>query len=130
MKNTEIKLPSNKSFGIVFFIIFLIIALWPLRSGSDIRIVPLIISLIFLILGIFNSNLLKPLNFLWMKFGLMLGKFMNPIIFGLIYYLTVVPTGIIFKILNKDLLNIKKKNDQKTYWINKKKSQSTMKNQF
>ena len=120
MKNTEIKLPSNKSFGIVFFIIFLIIALWPLRSGSDIRIVPLIFSLIFLILGIFNSNLLKPLNFLWMKFGLMLGKFMNPIIFGLIYYLTVVPTGIIFKILNKDLLNIKKKMIKKRTGLIKK----------
>lgn len=130
MKNTEIKLPSNKSFGIVFFIIFLIIGIWPLKSGLDIRIVPLIISLIFLILGIFNSNLLKPLNFLWMKFGLMLGKFMNPIIMGIIYYLTVVPTGLIFKILNKNLLNIKKKDNQKSYWVIKKKSQSTMKNQF
>tara|TARA_B100000767_G_scaffold268820_1_gene289698 strand:- start:463 stop:855 length:393 start_codon:yes stop_codon:yes gene_type:complete len=130
MKNTEIKLPSNKSFGIVFFIIFLIIGIWPLKSGLDIRIVPLIISLIFLILGIFNSNLLKPLNFLWMKFGLMLGKFMNPIIMAIIYYLTVVPTGLIFKVLNKNLLNIKKKNNQKSYWVIKEKSQSTMKNQF
>jgi len=130
MKNKEIKLPSNKSFGIVFFIVFFIIALWPLKSGSDIRIVPLLISLIFLILGLINSNLLKPLNIIWMKFGLMLGKFMNPIIMGLIYYLTVVPTGLILKILNKNLLNIKKKNDQKSYWIKKEKSQSTMKNQF
>ena len=65
-----------------------------------------------------------------MKLGLMLGKFMNPIIMGFIYYLTVVPTGLIFKILNKNLLNIKKKNDQKSYWIKKEKSQSTMKNQF
>ena len=65
-----------------------------------------------------------------MKLGLMLGKFMNPIIMGFIYYLTVVPTGLIFKILNKNLLNIKKNNGQKTYWIIKKKSQSTMRNQF
>jgi hypothetical protein len=130
MKNQNIKLPSNRSFGIVFFIFFLIIALWPLKSGLDIRIMPLIISIIFLILGLFNSNLLKPLNFLWMKFGLMLGKFISPIIMALIYYLTVVPTGLIFKILNKNLLNIKKKNSQKSYWINKKESQSTMKNQF
>ena len=130
MKNKNTKLPSNRSFGIVFFIVFFIIALWPLKSGSDIRIVPLLISLIFLILGLINSNLLKPLNIIWMKFGLMLGKFMNPIIMGLIYYLTVVPTGLIFKILNKNLLNIKKKNDQKSYWIKKEKSQSTMKNQF
>ena len=130
MKNQNIKLPSNRSFGIVFFIFFLIIALWPLKSGLDIRIMPLIISIIFLILGLFNSNLLKPLNFLWMKFGLMLGKFISPIIMALIYYLTVVPTGLIFKILNKNLFIIKKKNSQKSYWINKKESQSTMKNQF
>jgi hypothetical protein len=130
MKNQNIKLPSNRSFGIVFFIFFLIVALWPLKSGLDIRIIPLIISIIFLILGLFNSNLLKPLNFLWMKFGLMLGKFISPIIMALIYYLTVVPTGLIFKILNKNLLNIKKENSQKSYWITKKKSQSTMKNQF
>ncbi len=130
MKNQNIKLPSNRSFGIVFFVFFLIIALWPLKNGSDIRIIPLSISLIFLTLGIFNSNLLKPLNFIWMKFGLMLGKFINPIIMAIIYYLTVVPIGLIFKILNKNLLNVKKKNNQKSYWIEKKKSQSTMKNQF
>ena len=130
MKNKSIKLASNRSFGLVFFLFFFIIALWPLKSDSDIRIVPLLISFIFLILGIVNSNLLKPLNFIWMKFGLMLGKFMNPIIMGFVYYLTVVPVGLILKILNKNLLNIKKKNDQKSYWITKKKSQSTMKNQF
>ena len=130
MKKRKIKLPSNRSFGILFFIVFLIIALWPLQAGSDIRIIFLFISLIFLTVGLFNSNLLKPLNFIWMKLGLMLGKFMNPIIMGFIYYLTVVPTGLIFKILNKNLLNIKKNNGQKTYWIIKKKSQSTMRNQF
>jgi len=130
MKNKNIELPSNRSFGIVFFIFFLIIALWPLKSGSGIRIIPILISLIFLILGLFNPNLLKPLNFIWMKFGLMLGKFINPIIMGIIYYSTVAPIGLIFKILNKNLLNIKKKNDKKSYWIIKKKPQSTMRNQF
>ena len=130
MKNKKKKLPSNRSFGVLFFIVFLIIALWPLKSGYDIRIIPLLTSLTFLILGFFNSNLLKPLNFIWMKLGLMLGKFMNPIILGFIYYLTVVPTGLIFKILNKNLLNLKKKDDKKSYWIIKKKSQSTMNNQF
>ena len=120
MKNQNIKLPSNRSFGIVFFIFFLIIALWPLKSDSDINVISLLISLVFLILGLFNSNLLKPLNFIWMKFGLMLGKFISPIVMAIIYYLTVVPTGLIFKILNKDLLNTKKKNNHKTYWITKK----------
>ena len=130
MKSKKKKLPSNRSFGVLFFIVFLIIALWPLKSGYDIRIIPLLTSLTFLILGFFNSNLLKPLNFIWMKLGLMLGKFMNPIILGFIYYLTVVPTGLIFMILNKNLLNLKKNDDKKSYWIIKKKSQSTMKNQF
>jgi len=130
MKNQNIKLPSNRSFGLVFFIFFLIIALWPLKSDSDIRVIPLFISLTFFTLGIFNSNLLKPLNFIWMKFGLMLGKFINPLIMAIIYYLTVVPTGLIFKILNKNLLNIKKKVNQKSYWIIKKNKQNTMRNQF
>ena len=130
MKNKKKKLPSNRSFGVLFFIVFLIIALWPLKSGYDIRIIPLLTSFTFLILGFFNSNLLKPLNFIWMKLGLMLGKFMNPIILGFIYYLTVVPTELIFIILNKNLLNLKKNYNKKSYWIIKKKSQSTMKNQF
>ena len=86
MNNETIKLPSNRSFGIIFFIVFLIIALWPLKYNGDVRIIPICISLIFLILGLFNSNLLKPLNFLWMKFGLMLGKIIAPIVMMIVFF--------------------------------------------
>ena len=130
MNNETIKLPSNRSFGIIFFIVFLIIALWPLKYNGDVRIIPICISLIFLILGLFNSNLLKPLNFLWMKFGLMLGKFINPIIMAIVYYLTVVPIGLIFKLLKKDLLLVNKDPNLKSYWVEKDKNKSFMKNQF
>ena len=108
MKSENIKLPSNRSFGVVFFIVFLIIAIWPLKNGDEIRIIPIIISQLFLFLGLLNSDLLKPLNFLWMKFGLFLGKILKPVIMGVIYFLTVVPIGLIFKLLNKDLLSLKK----------------------
>tara|TARA_B100001063_G_scaffold220404_1_gene225258 strand:+ start:1652 stop:2053 length:402 start_codon:yes stop_codon:yes gene_type:complete len=133
MKSENIKLPSNRSFGVVFFIVFLIIAIWPLKNGDEIRIIPIIISQLFLFLGLLNSDLLKPLNFLWMKFGLFLGKILNPVIMGVIYFLTVVPIGLIFKLLNKDLLSIKKDPKLKSYWIKKnlsEKNKSSMKNQF
>ena len=129
MKNNAFKLPSNRSFGIVFFVVFLIIAVWPLKSNGDIRIIPICISLVFLILGLFNSNFLKPLNFLWMKFGILLGNIISPIVMGIIFFLVVTPIAIIMKILGKDILGIKK-NNKKTYWINKTGPKSKMKNQF
>ena len=120
---------SNKSFGIVFFIVFLAIALWPLISDNDVRIWSLIISLIFLVLGLINSNFLSPLNKLWFKFGILLGKFMSPIIMGTIFFIVVTPIGLIMRSFNKDLLNLKF-NKNKSYWIKKSKIKSEMKNQF
>ena len=125
----KIKLPSNKNFGIVFSIVFLIIALWPLLSQNDIRIWSLIISGIFLVLGLINSKLLLPLNKIWFKFGIFLGNFIAPIVMGIIFFLVVTPTGIIMKLLGKDLIKLKKSNE-KSYWIEKKKIKSSMKNQF
>ena len=129
MKNNTFKLPSNRSFGIVFFVVFLIIAVWPLKSNGDIRIIPICISLIFLILGLFNSNFLKPLNFLWMKFGILLGNIISPIVMGIIFFLVITPIAMIMKILGKDLLSLKK-NKNNTYWIKKTGLKSKMKNQF
>ena len=129
MKNNAFKLPSNRSFGIVFFVVFLIIAVWPLKSNGDIRIIPICISLVFLILGLFNSNFLKPLNFLWMKFGILLGNIISPIVLGIIFFLVITPTAMIMKILGKDLLSLKK-NKNNTYWIEKSGPKSKMKNQF
>ncbi len=129
MKNTEIKIGSNKSFGIVFFIVFLLIAIYPLINNGDLRIWSLIIAIIFLILGLINSKVLTPLNKLWFKFGLLLGKIVSPLIMGIIFFLVVTPTGLIMRIIGKDLLNLKF-NKKKSYWIEKSGPKSKMKNQF
>lgn len=125
----EPKIGSNKSFGIVFFIVFLVIGIWPLLSENNIRIWSLILSLIFLILGLFNSSFLTPLNKLWFKFGILLGKFMAPLIMGIIFFIVVTPIGLIMRLFNKDLLKLKFNSD-KSYWLKRDKIKSKMKNQF
>ena len=125
----EIKISSNRSFGILFFIVFLLIALYPLLKDNDLRIWSLVISFIFLILGLINSKILTPLNRLWFKFGLLLGKFISPLIMGIIFFIVVTPIGIIMRLLKKDLLNLKY-NKKETYWIDKSGPKSKMKNQF
>ncbi len=126
---TKIKLPTNRNFGIVFSIVFLIISLWPLLSQNEIRIWSLIISVIFFILGIFNSKLLLPLNKIWFKFGMFLGNFIAPIVMGIVFFLVVTPTALIMRLLGKDLLNLKK-NNKNSYWIEKDNSNINLKNQF
>tara|TARA_Y100000389_G_C17045191_1_gene310061 strand:+ start:123 stop:506 length:384 start_codon:yes stop_codon:yes gene_type:complete len=125
----DIKLGSNKSFGLVFFVVFLLISLYPLLNDENIRLWSLIVSIIFLVLGILNSVLLSPLNKLWFKFGILLGKIISPIIMGIIFFLVVTPIGLIMRLLGKDVLNLKY-NDYKSYWIEKTGPKSKMKNQF
>jgi hypothetical protein len=125
----NIKIGSNRSFGLVFFIVFLFIGLWPILNENEPRVWSIIISFIFLILGVFKSKFLTPLNKIWFKFGMLLGKFIAPVVMGFIFFFVVTPTGIIMKLLKKDLINLKK-NNNKTYWIKKKDSLSNMKNQF
>ena len=125
----DIKISSNRSFGIVFFLVFLIIALYPLTYSEEIRNWSAIISLIFLLLGLFNSKILTPLNKLWFKFGIFLGKIISPIIMGIIFFLVVTPIGLLMRLLGKDLINLKY-NNNKSYWIEKKGPKSKMKNQF
>ena len=108
--NSKIKISSNRSFGLVFFVVFLIIALWPLKNGEDIRVWSLTLSIIFLILGILNSKLLTPLNKLWFKFGIFLGSIVSPVVMGLVYFLVVVPIGLFMRLLGKDLLKKEKQN--------------------
>ena len=129
MNENKIKIGSNRSFGIVFFIVFFIISLFPLLKGNDIRIWSLLVSLMFLVLGLINSNILSPLNKLWFKFGLLLGNFISPIVMGLVFFLVVTPTGLFMRLIGKDLLNLNKKN-VKSYWIDKTGPKSKMKNQF
>ncbi len=125
----EIKRSSNKSFGIVFFVVFIIIGFWPLVDINTYRLWAIIIAMIFLILGIMNSRLLTPLNALWFKFGIFLGKIVSPIVMSVIFFFVVTPIAILMKILKKDLLNLKFNNKQ-TYWIKKSEYKSKMKNQF
>ena len=126
--NKKIKVSSNKSFGIVFFIFFLAVSLYPLINNEEYRLWALITSLIFLIFGLFNSSILTPLNLLWFKFGMLLGKIVSPIVMALVFFIIVTPTGLIMKLFQKDLLQLKKKN-KKSYWI-ERKSKSKMSNQF
>ena len=125
----NIKLPSNRNFGIVFFIVFLIIALWPILKQNEIRIWSLILSFIFFVLGLINSKLLTPLNKLWFKFGILLGNIIAPIVMGIVFFLVVTPTGLIMRFFRKDILKLKK-NSSDTYWINKDNVKSSMRNQF
>ena len=125
----QIKVSSNKSFGIVFFIVFLIIALYPMIKDGDLRLWSLIVSLIFLILGLINSNILTPLNRLWFKFGIFLGKIVSPIILGTIFFLIVTPTGLLLRLFGKDVINLKY-NKNNSYWIKKTGPKSNMKDQF
>ena len=130
LNNNNIKKSSNKSFGIVFFVVFLIISLWPMSHGESLRIWSLIISLIFLFLGILNSKILTPLNIIWLKFGELLGIVIAPIVMCILFFLVITPTGLIMKILGKDLLRNKFKKNDKSYWIKKEKIKSSMKQQF
>ncbi len=125
----NIKINSNRNFGVVFFIVFLLIAIYPIINQSEIRLWSLIISLIFLILGIFNSKILTPLNKLWFKFGLVLSKIISPIVMGIIFFLVVTPIGLFMRLLRKDLLNLKF-NKSETYWTKKIDKNNRMNKQF
>ena len=125
----DIKLGSNKSFGIVFFIVFLLLGFYPLLNDGNIRVWSLVISLIFLVLGLLNSKLLLPLNKIWFKFGILLGKIVSPLIMAIIFFLVVTPIALVMRMLRKDVLNLKF-NTKKSYWIEKNGPKSKMKNQF
>ncbi len=130
MKQKEIKTGSNKSFGIVFFVIFIIIALWPLLKDENIRVWSLVVSIIFLTLGLLNSKILTPLNKLWMRLGILLGAIVSPIVMGVVYFGVITPIGLIMKLFGKDVLNLKLDKNKPTYWLKKDEIKSKMKNQF
>jgi len=129
MKSSGTRIGTNKSFGIVFFLFFLIVSIFPLFKDGNIRIWSLIVAIIFLTLGLINSKILTPLNKIWFKFGILLGSFVSPIVMGVVFFAIVTPTSLIMRVLGKNLLNLKKV-DKKTYWIERSKIKSKMKNQF
>ena len=130
MEKVSVKMSSNRSFGLLFFIVFLAISLWPLISQEDLRLWAFIIAIIFFVLGILNSKFLTPLNKLWMKFGLLLGSIVAPFVMGIVYFMVVTPVGLIMRSLGKDLLRMKKNKSASTYWIAREKQNDTMKRQF
>lgn len=129
MKNNEIEISSNKSFGIVFAVVFFLIALWPIINSNDIRIWSLIVSIIFLILGLMNSSILTPINKIWFRLGILLGNFIAPIVMGIIFFFVVTPIGLIMRLLGRDLIKLKK-NNENSYWTEKKDTKSSMRKQF
>ena len=129
MNSNKIKLSSNKSFGIVFFVFFLIISLFPLIKDNNIRIWAIIPAIIFLILGFLNSPILTPLNKIWFKFGILLGNFISPVVMGIVFFVVVTPTALLMRIFGKNLLGLKR-NNKTSYWIERSEIKSKMKNQF
>ena len=128
-KSFHKKKKSNKSFGILFFIVFLVIGFWPSISGEEIRIWSISLSLLFLILGLLNSKILTPLYYAWIKLGLFLGKFISPVVMVIIFYLIISPFGIALRLIGKDPL-MKKHYKKSSYWIQREKKMNSMKMQF
>ena len=126
----KIKVSSNRSFGLVFFVVFLIIGLWPLLDGGQFKIWSLFFSLFFLVLGLLNSKLLTPLNLLWTKFGILLGNVFAPIVMSFIFFLVVTPIGLLMRIMGRDLLRTKYNKSGKSYWIKREKRITKMNQQF
>ena len=123
------KKTSNKSFGILFFFIFLAIGIWPLFSSGYPRLWSLVLSFVFLVLGLLNSKILKPIKDSWIKFGEILGKFIAPIIMAAVFFIILTPTGLLLRIFGKDLLKTKYSKDS-SYWIHRSKDIGSMKKQF
>jgi len=101
---SKIKISSNRSFGLVFFLVFLAISLWPLIHEDQIRIWSIVVAMIFLILGLMNSKLLTPLNRMWFRFGMFLGAIVAPFVMAVVFFLVVTPIGIVMKLMGRDLL--------------------------
>ena len=126
MKSRE----NNKGFGLLFFVVFLIIGLWPIINGDSPRIIFFIIGLIFLILGLVNSKILTPLNKAWVKFGELLGKIIAPIVMAGVYFIVLTPISIIVRLFGKDLLKVKFSEKSKSYWIKRDKDLGSIDKQF
>ena len=124
------KKSSNRSFGILFFLVFFGFGLWPLTEEMSPNIFLIIISIIFLVLGLLNSKLLSPLNEIWIKFGEILGRIIAPLIMALVYFLILTPISLLVRVFGKDLLGLKYLKQQDSYWIKRKKEIGTMDKQF
>ena len=120
---------NNKSLGILFFFVFIIIALWPLFNEENVRIWSVVIAIIFLTLALIKPHILNPLTKLWINFGELIGKFISPIVIGLIYFVILTPIGLLMRIFNKDLLNLKFSKES-SYWIKRETKLNSMDKQY
>jgi len=123
------KQSSEKSFGALLFIVFILIALWPLLSGETIKVWALVLSIIFLAITFLKRDLLKPLNKIWIKFGELLGKIIAPIVMALIFFFVLTPISIVVRLFGKDLLKLKISKEN-SYWIKREKNINSMDKQF
>lgn len=130
MSSTNASPGSNRSFGIVFTLAFIAIALYPLFSGGPVRLWSLLLALTILLATIIRPSLLSRPNQLWFRFGLFLGGIVAPIVMGLVYITTIIPIGLIVRISGKDLLRLRFDDNEKTYWITRDTPPQPMKNQF
>ena len=127
-KLNKVSKKNNINFGILFFVLFLIIGLYPLKSVGVIRIWSITLSLLFLIITIIKPNLFTYLNRLWIKFGILLGRIISPIVMGLVFFFVVTPIGVLVRILKKDVMGLKR--GASSYWINRENKLQSMKKQF
>lgn len=121
---------SNRSFGLLFFIVFLILGVWPFKNSGNLNLYLIGVSSIFLVLGLINSKLLSPLNKTWIKFGELLGLIIAPIVMAFVYFIFLTPISFIVRIFGKDLLGIKLNKKIDSYWIKRKKNLGSMRKQF
>ena len=121
---------QNRSFGLLFFIVFLALGLWPLVKTGEINLYLVLIALVFLVLGILNSKMLSPLNKWWIKLGEILGRIVAPIVMGIVYFLILTPISLLVRLFGKDLIGMKFSNDIKSYWVKRKKHLGSMDKQF
>jgi len=130
LTKSKTEMGTNRSFGLVFFVFFLILSFLPIINGKSLNIWLFLASLLFLILGILNSKILTPFKKIWFKLGVFLGNIISPIVMGFIFFLVVTPTGLLLKVFGKDLLKIKYNKKKNSYWIKREKTNNTMKRQF
>lgn len=122
---------SERNFGLVFAVVFSVIAVWPLLAGNQLRWWALAVAFVFLITALLIPRVLVPLNRMWFRFGLLLGRMVGPVVMALIFFGAVVPTALVIKLCRKDLLRLKRSPDVNTYWIRRDNSVAgSMRDQF
>lgn len=121
---------SEKSFGIVFAIVFAIVGLWPVINGGEIRIPVIIVAGVFLALAFIFPKILKYPNLLWFKFGLLLGAVVAPVVMALVYFVTIVPFGATLRLMGKDILGVRFDPKAESYWVTRDTPTGSMKNQY